>query len=520
MPPRRRKTKSKRPNLKNLTQKNSENTTKKVPADEEENSKNLRTSKRLKSSTTEEDIEAPQQITEVKTPEPKPPTTTYTTPKSARLSGFFKASKPGTSSTSSTSGKVYEKAKSFFRLSATPKKLVGRKTERDTITEFLEKHIIEKKPGSLFIHGIPGTGKTALVNEIYNDMKDSIEKRAKCSVKFVNINCMSLNDPKKIYATILDILDQKVATNGVKNPEEVLNYLFLKSKKNAMYIVILDEIDSLITNDREILYKLFDWTLVYTSRLILIGISNMSKLTESLPRLKDKDCQPQVLNFAPYDNSEIADIIKDRLKAASSSQEHSFLVDDKAIELCAKRVAANNGDCRKALDVLRKSFELAETEDIDNILNSDTKDSTEKSELDNSNSPMVTITHINQVTNSDITGTSMMRTLNTLPFLQLLIICTLVIMKKKKMKKITYGELFPEYQRFCRNRNHLPVNSSEFEMPVQRLESAGLIKITRSRSGSADRVIQLSPDVERDIWNVVDNNDILKSMMNDALRSL
>ncbi|CAG8568348.1 8009_t:CDS:2 [Racocetra fulgida] len=166
----------------------------------------------------------------------------------------------------------------------------------------------------------------------------------------------------------------------------------------------------------------------------------MSKLTESLPRLKDKDCQLQVLNFAPYDNSEIADIIKDRLKAASSS-EHSFLIDDKAIELCAKRVAANNGDCRKALDVLRKSFELAETEDIDNILDPDVKDSAEKSELDNSNSPMVTITHINQITNSDITGTSMMRTLNALPFLQLLIICTLVIMKKKKMKKITYGEV-------------------------------------------------------------------------------
>ncbi|CAG8568329.1 8008_t:CDS:1 [Racocetra fulgida] len=230
MPPRRRKTKSKRPNLKNLTPGNSENTTQKVSADEAEKSKNLRTSpKRLKSSTTEEeDTEAPQQTTQIKAIEASPPPATYTTPKSARLSGFFKASKPGTSE------KVYDNAKSFFRLSATPKKLVGRETERDTITEFLEKHIIEKKPGNLFIHGIPGTGKTALVNEIYNDMKDSIEKKAKCSVKFVNINCMSLNDPKKIYVTILDILDQKTVTNGVKSAEEVLNYLFLKAKKNAM----------------------------------------------------------------------------------------------------------------------------------------------------------------------------------------------------------------------------------------------------------------------------------------------
>ncbi|CAG8456965.1 16123_t:CDS:2 [Dentiscutata heterogama] len=498
MPPRR--------SLRSSTLKNSENTSKGVAIVKK--FENPRTaSKRLKRSTKEEDT---QQTTDVKTSL----LPTYTTSKSARLGGFFKASKP------SSSAKDYEKAKSLFRLSTTPAKLVGRDTERDAITEFLEKHIIKKKSGNLFIHGIPGTGKTALVNEIQNNMKDSIEKKAKCSVRFVTINCMGLNDPKKIYVTILDMLDQKIASNGVKNAEEVLNNLFLKSRKNVMYIVILDEIDSLLTNDQEILHKLFEWTFIRTSRLILIGISNMAKLTESLPRLEDKDYQPQVLNFAPYDNSEIADIIKDRLKAAS--QEHSSLIDDKAIELCAKRVAANNGDCRKALDVLRKSFELAETEDLedfDNLLDPEAKDVADKTKLGDSNSPKVTITHINQITNSDITGTSMIRTLNTLPFLQLLVICTLVVMKKKKkMKKITYGELFPEYQRFCRNRNHLlPVNSSEFEMPVQRLESAGLIKITRSRNGSADRVIQLSPDVERDIWNVVNNNNILKPMMNDAL---
>ncbi|RIB20507.1 P-loop containing nucleoside triphosphate hydrolase protein [Gigaspora rosea] len=369
----------------------------------------------------------------------KASSSTYTTSKSARLNSFFKATKPN------SSAKTYEKAKSLFRLSTTPAKLVGRDTERDTITEFLEKHIIEKKSGNLFIHGIPGTGKTALVNEIHNNMKGSIEKKAKCSVKFVTINCMSFNDPKKIYETILGMLGQKIASSSVKNADEVLNKLFLKSRKKVMYIVILDEIDSLLTNDREILRKLFEWTFVRNSRLILIGISNMAKLTELLPRLDDKDYQPQILNFAPYDNSEIADIIKDRLKAATSSEEHSFLMDDKAIELCAKRVAANNGDCRKVLDVLRKSFELAEAEDLedlDNILDPNAKDVVDKTKSDDLNSPKVTITHINQITFSDIRGSSMMQNLNTLPFLQLLVICTLVVMKKKKkMKKITYGEV-------------------------------------------------------------------------------
>ncbi|CAG8782510.1 910_t:CDS:1, partial [Gigaspora rosea] len=158
----------------------------------------------------------------------KASSSTYTTSKSARLNSFFKATKPN------SSAKTYEKAKSLFRLSTTPAKLVGRDTERDTITEFLEKHIIEKKSGNLFIHGIPGTGKTALVNEIHNNMKGSIEKKAKCSVKFVTINCMSFNDPKKIYETILGMLGQKIASSSVKNADEVLNKLFLKSRKKVM----------------------------------------------------------------------------------------------------------------------------------------------------------------------------------------------------------------------------------------------------------------------------------------------
>lgn len=39
-------------------------------------------------------------------------------------------------------------------------------------------------------------------------------------------------------------------------------------------IVVIDEIDDLMTKDQDILYNLFDWTQMSESRLILIAISN------------------------------------------------------------------------------------------------------------------------------------------------------------------------------------------------------------------------------------------------------
>lgn len=39
-------------------------------------------------------------------------------------------------------------------------------------------------------------------------------------------------------------------------------------------IVVIDEIDDLMTKDQDILYNLFDWTQMSESRLVLIAISN------------------------------------------------------------------------------------------------------------------------------------------------------------------------------------------------------------------------------------------------------
>lgn len=132
----------------------------------------------------------------------------------------------------------------------------------------------------------------------------------------------------------------------------------------------------MITRDQDVLYKIFEWASLPTSRLVLIGIANALDLTDRiLPRLRAKNCEPQLMNFNPYQVAEISSIIRDRLFSLIEDPEDPFapppkptdgtpapLIQANAIELCARKVAASMGDLRTALDVCRQAIELAEME--------------------------------------------------------------------------------------------------------------------------------------------------------------
>lgn len=54
---------------------------------------------------------------------------------------------------------------------ATPSVLPGRSTEIATVSDFLIDHVINHTPGSLYVSGPPGTGKTATVTKSLTNPK-------------------------------------------------------------------------------------------------------------------------------------------------------------------------------------------------------------------------------------------------------------------------------------------------------------------------------------------------------------
>ncbi|KAF9279193.1 AAA ATPase, partial [Mortierella antarctica] len=101
---------------------------------------------------------------------------------------------PSTSTPTTALG-YYQEAKTLFRRTTEPQRLVGRAAERDTIRQFCENHMLAAKAGSLYISGQPGTGKTALLKEVMRDMHPELNA-AQHDVKVVLINCMTIKDPK------------------------------------------------------------------------------------------------------------------------------------------------------------------------------------------------------------------------------------------------------------------------------------------------------------------------------------
>ncbi|ORY50385.1 P-loop containing nucleoside triphosphate hydrolase protein [Rhizoclosmatium globosum] len=316
-------------------------------------------------------------------------------------------------------------AKAAFKPSSAPGRLVGRESERETISAFLN----EQQSGgrSLYVSGVPGTGKSAMIDEIVEDFIQSHKESQTTEYQLVKINCMQFNDSTSIYKRVMSEFNVPEGAFGtLKNePFRTLERFFgfmdggdkigvsrkitmaKNQEKAVVHILVLDEIDQLATKDNSVLYRIFEWPVLPNSTLLLIGIANALDLMQRyLPRLSGMKGGPRLLNFNPYTPAEISSIIKSRLlnlqqatflklqsatssvtsvtvpsaskqllsatkppfssvtKCDSSATAPTQLVSfmhPTAIEVCARK-AAGTGDLRKALDLVRMSFEILEVE--------------------------------------------------------------------------------------------------------------------------------------------------------------
>lgn len=113
---------------------------------------------------------------------------------STALSGLSLATPPGTPSALTP---LHVRARGLLRATCnSTTSIFGRATERGTITQFLESFITGTDTGTsastLYVSGLPGTGKTALVNNIMRNMDMS-------DVAVVNLNCMAFNNADALW---------------------------------------------------------------------------------------------------------------------------------------------------------------------------------------------------------------------------------------------------------------------------------------------------------------------------------
>lgn len=450
---------------------------------------------------------------------------------------------PKTPQTPSTSQTIYHQARQLFSRSSDPGQLIGREEERKSLRSFLGRSDSSQPHGCLYVSGPPGTGKSAMVNEVSNELVAESP-----TVRKAYINCMSIKSSKDLYFTLLELLcDETEMTE--EDATTMLQKMFVpKRKSSSVYVVVLDEIDHILSLDLESLYKVFEWSLQKSSRLLLVGIANALDLTDRfLPRLKSRNLKPELLPFLPYTAVQVKMIITKRLKSLLPSDKAASdfipFFHPAAIELCSRKVSSQTGDLRKAFEICRRALELVENETRLNEEN-DAKDQVLQmtpsrkvlGEMKNETSPgkktgrsvtailssslrsltvetapRVSISHLNKVTSAAFSNGANQR-LKTLNLQQKAALCALHALERRNREAFrsstsgvpgksspstpssksniaapTIKTLFDTYALLCKRSDAValhPLSSSEFREVVGSLETLSLVAGVDGKNGS------------------------------------
>ncbi|KAL1304882.1 hypothetical protein AAFC00_003803 [Neodothiora populina] len=293
------------------------------------------------------------------------------------LPGNSPATPSSPSTPSTAAANVYNRARQLFARCTDPAVLIGREEEKRQLSAFVSASVESTQGGCLYISGPPGTGKSAFVQGVCKALP-TVDNTA-----MTTVNCMSVKSAKDLATTLCDQLE--IVNEHPRGADfDFLRTYFLAGGQEKKYIVVLDEIDRLVDLDLKLLYNLFEWSMLPTSNLILIGIANALDLTDRfLPRLKSRSLKPELLPFMPYTAPQIANIITSKLQSLLELEESTTSAEvssstavppnfvpflhPAAIQFISKKVASQTGDLRKAFDIASRAIALVESETKANI---------------------------------------------------------------------------------------------------------------------------------------------------------
>jgi cell division control protein 6 len=302
---------------------------------------------------------------------------------------------------------------------------------------------------NIFIYGKTGTGKTAVVKYVLNRLaQKSCELGA--PVKVCYVNCRLARTEYRILSSLCDALNVKIPFTGLAVGEVFERFKSGLDTRKLLFISVLDEIDELIKmRGDSLLYELtrINEALQY-SKISIAGISNDLRFKELLgPRVLSSLSEEEMV-FRPYNASELKDILLDRAMIAFNDA----VLSDGAVSLCAALAAAEHGDARRALDLLRVAGELTEREGSKNIDEQHVREAEKRIEYDR-------ITEV----------------LWNLPLHSKLTLFSVYILGKAKVNSAITGDIYEIYCEICEELELKPLTQRRVSGLINELDVIGLL---------------------------------------------
>ena len=253
----------------------------------------------------------------------------------------------------------FQLARSTLHVSSVPLTLPCRTSEFSTVYTHLEAAITSGTGACIYISGVPGTGKTATVREVISQLNASVQAEELDDFIFVEINGMKVTDPHQSYSLLWEALkgDRVSPSHALGLLEREFDH---PSPRRVPCVVLMDELDQLVTKNQSVMYNFFNWPGLRHSRLIVLAVANTMDLPERTlsNKISSRLGLTRIL-FPGYTHEQLQEIIRSRLEHVPDN-----IVDPDAIQFASRKVAAVSGDARRALDICRRAVEIAEAENI------------------------------------------------------------------------------------------------------------------------------------------------------------
>ena len=228
--------------------------------------------------------------------------------------------------------------------------VAGRDHEIEEVTERIV-NFIEKggQGGCVYLSGVPGTGKTLVVREAMRRLAVKELSGEVQPFQFYEVNCLRLETPREIYSELWKVLtDEKLNPTAA---QKALNDMFLTEVSPFYIVVLVDEIDVLLTPQQNELYCLMEWSSLPHAKFVVIAVANLMDLDSRLkPKIASR-MGGESVKFAAYRDEQLKNIINSRVQDLN-------VFSEPAIKLCAKIISMNGGDARKALESCKRALEL------------------------------------------------------------------------------------------------------------------------------------------------------------------
>ncbi|MBN3037588.1 MAG: orc1/cdc6 family replication initiation protein [Candidatus Diapherotrites archaeon] len=231
-----------------------------------------------------------------------------------------------------------------------PEHIMHREGQQQEIARCLKPITLNRASRNVFMYGPCGTGKTLLAQWV---MKELEAHSAQARTAYVN--CWKRNTTHAALTEILSQLD--VYVNYKQGTNDLFKVLEKEAAKHKV-VVTLDEVDALETT--ELLYSL------PRSGIGLVMISNDAYALLDVDARIKSSLAAEGVEFPAYTTEEVYDVLGDRKK-------YAFVPSSVGETVLKTAARLADGDCRIALETMRRAALLAEDADRETVTAEDVK---------------------------------------------------------------------------------------------------------------------------------------------------